>query len=884
MAATYETAVTQYNNLHDHTKHLADSVANLTTHFEQQESVQGPRTHPDQTIILDKVLPFTRVASAEELDRPLEDADLQGLSARQLLTEYTTASLAREANEWEIDEYRSGKGKVRFAIQDRGMEALFLAIERHTKNTDPMTPYYRWRTADLHRGGSIRGQIAQTVGTESDPHSMGRQLPGHAASEVRGILAVTSWVAAHCLTGVGIGQAINLRERLDMTEGWRRFSDPEAVSIIYTGEAGMAEGEASEAVKALLDKGGSPVVFVVINNGGGISTLAEEGSTDGDPIAEYRGLEHKGLKIMDVDGSEMQGLFDAGKEAVTHARNNRKPVLLHIKNIPKIHAHSSSDDDRKYLPFQYLKHVQSLDPLPLLQRYLIEHKVITPQELEAIDDAVSQYVRGTPRKDHETGITFFEQGIVQDVLNEHPPNPETLYQDVYAPPAIFAPARIDSGGWQDLRMAELDQLGSTREPHVPYITHYKGEHDADTFPITIRHAENLALAEEMKRHPEIIMFGQDVADFSMPVYPRLIEMFEERFRLFENAAGVNHFSGDAYERMRDAIGKIQEGRGMEVEPVDFAMIAAVMEGKGGVFKTTQSLQMLFGPNRVWNSRLAESSIIGLATGYALAGFTPVVEIQFLPYLDPARNQLKNQLTTMSWRSKGQFHPGMVIRVQGMNRLGGIGAMGHSGANIADYINIPGLRVVMPAHANEAGGLLRESIRVARENGEVVLFIEPINLLNVPGTGYYQGSDAHIPLGEAEIVQEGDGKSFVVLTWSNNLLIVAEASQKWAKRTDRPFNPTLINMRSLGVETDWKTILPYLKRHSRVMIVESERYETSAGAGLSAKINERLFHHQDAPIVRLSARHIRTSAVRELEQYQIPQVDEVERSGIALYYY
>jgi 2-oxoisovalerate dehydrogenase E1 component len=194
--------------------------------------------------------------------------------------------------------------------------------------------------------------------------------------------------------------------------------------------------------------------------------------------------------------------------------------------------------------------------------------------------------------------------------------------------------------------------------------------------------------------------------------------------------------------------------------------------KGGVYGVTQKIQKRFGPARVIDSLLDEQSILGLAIGMGHNGFIPIPEIQFLAYLHNAEDQIRGEAATLSFFSKGQFTNPMVLRVAGLGYQKGFGGHFHNDNSLAVLRDIPGIIIACPSNGADAVGMLREAVRLAREEQRVVVFVEPIALYHTRDLEdgdsnwmhVYPSPDKRIGLGDIGI--HGDGCDLAIVTYGN----------------------------------------------------------------------------------------------------------------------
>ncbi|MEX0311316.1 MAG: alpha-ketoacid dehydrogenase subunit beta, partial [Tateyamaria sp.] len=206
--------------------------------------------------------------------------------------------------------------------------------------------------------------------------------------------------------------------------------------------------------------------------------------------------------------------------------------------------------------------------------------------------------------------------------------------------------------------------------------------------------------------------------------------------------------------------------------------------KGGVYGATQKLQARFGPHRVIDTLLDEQSILGLAIGMAHNGFIPIPEIQFLAYLHNAEDQLRGEASTLPFFSNGQYANPMVLRIAGLGYQRGFGGHFHNDNSLAVLRDIPGLVIVCPSRGDDAARMLREAVRLAREEQRVVVFIEPIALypmrdLHEEGDkGWmcsYPPPDERIALGEVGV--SGNGTDLAIVTYGNGRYLSEQAAAR-----------------------------------------------------------------------------------------------------------
>jgi len=277
--------------------------------------------------------------------------------------------------------------------------------------------------------------------------------------------------------------------------------------------------------------------------------------------------------------------------------------------------------------------------------------------------------------------------------------------------------------------------------------------------------------------------------------------------------------------------------------------------EGGVFRVTDGLQAKFGNERVVDTPLAETGIVGTALGMALYGLRPIAEIQFDGFLYPCLDQITNHLGRMRNRSRGRFTCPFVIRVP---YGGGIHAPEHhSESPEAILAHTPGIKVVIPSTPYETKGLLLSSIR----SPDPVIFLEPKRIYRAIREEVPEG-DYTIPLGKARLVQEG--KDVTVIAWGAMVREVLNAAEEL--KVDK-INLEIIDLRTISA-MDVDSIIHSVRKTGRVVIVHEAPKTCGLGAEIIALINEKAFLSLQAPIERVTGFDIPVPLLKS-EHYYLP---------------
>jgi pyruvate dehydrogenase E1 component beta subunit len=276
---------------------------------------------------------------------------------------------------------------------------------------------------------------------------------------------------------------------------------------------------------------------------------------------------------------------------------------------------------------------------------------------------------------------------------------------------------------------------------------------------------------------------------------------------------------------------------------------------GGVFRITDGLFQKFGDERVVDTPLAESGIIGVSIGMAAFGLRPVAEIQFLGFIYPGFNQIISHLARLRNRTRGRFTAPLVIRTP---YGAGVRALEHhSESTEAIFVHIPGLTVVVPSSPYDAKGLLVASIR----SEDPVIFLEPARLYraekqDIPDDLY------EVPLRQAKIVREG--KDLTIIAWGAMIPVAMKAADS---ARQEGIEAEIIDLRTLA-PMDKETFLTSVKKTGRALIVHEAPKTCGLGAEIAALINESALLNLEAPVMRVTGYDITIPLPRTEDYYYV----------------
>ena len=602
------------------------------------------------------------------------------------------------------------QGKISKWFSGIGQEAISVGATLALQDDEWIMPLHRNLGVFTSRKMPLHKLFKQWQG-QHDGYTKGRERSFHFGSKDHHICGMISHLGPQLTIANGTALAAKLRR-----EG--------KVSLAFTGEGGTSEGDFHEAlnVAAVWDL---PVIFIIENNGYGLSTPVSE-QYRCNTLAE-RGKGY-GIEAVTIEGNNVLSVYDTIKGVRDYCIKNQKPYLIECTTF-RMRGHEEASGTR-YVPKELFEKWETKDPIKNYEQWLMQENVLTQEEIEVIHKEQRQKI------EEELKLANKESPLIISSEQE--------LGDVYAKKLV------DNQQWAIVK--EDSQLPTPNSRQLRMIDAIKE-----------------GLHQSMDQHPNLILMGQDIAEY------------------------------------------------------------------GGAFKITEGFVEEFGKERVRNTPLCESAIIGAALGLSLEGYKSMVEMQFADFVTMGFNQVVNNLAKLHYR--WGHNADVVIR---MPSGAGVGAGPfHSQSNEAWFVHTPGLKVVYPSTPADAKGLMIAAIN----DPNPVMYFEHKALYrsisdNVPGD-YYETE-----IGKARQVQTGDEIS--IITYGAG---VHWAEDYASEHTEVSFD--ILDLRTLQ-PLDYDAIAASAKRTGKVLILHEDTLTGGLGGELAAWISEHCFEYLDAPVMRCAS--------------------------------
>ncbi len=589
------------------------------------------------------------------------------------------------------------QGKISKWFSGIGQEAISVGCASALEEDELIFTMHRNLGVFTTRGIPLSRLFSQWEG-KANGFTKGRDRSFHFGTLDYNIVGMISHLGPQLSLATGVALANKLRKE-------------NKVSLAFTGEGGTSQGEFHEALN-VASVWKVPVIFVVENNGYGLSTPTNEQYACTNIADRAKGY---GMKSSVIDGNNIMTVYNEIKKISKKIIKDPQPWLVECQTF-RMRGHEEASGT-KYVPKELMESWAKKDPIANFERELIAEGIISEQEIETIRAEFKKLINS------ELTISYDEPLI------------ETSREEELADTYAYFTNSIENPTSVSSEMRFID---------------------------AVQDALNVAL----HKHEDLILMGQDIADY------------------------------------------------------------------GGVFKATEGLMDKYGKDRVRNTPLCESAILGIALGMSIKGMKSMVEMQFADFVTCGFNQIVNNLAKLNYRW-GQ-NADVVVR---MPTGGTVGAGPfHSQSNEAWFTHVPGLKVIYPSNAYDAKGLLLQAF----EDPNPIMYFEHKalyrnNTETVP-EGYYT-----LPFGKANVYREGNEAT--IITYGLGV--------HWAEEVIKELNVDveLIDLRTL-VPLDTETILSSVQKTGKALVLHEDTLFGGIGGEISAIIAEKAFEYLDAPVIRL----------------------------------
>ena len=597
------------------------------------------------------------------------------------------------------------QGKISKWFSGIGQEAIAVGATLAMDPTEWIMPLHRNLGVFTSRNMPLVDLFKQWQGYKSG-YSKARERSFHFGSKAHHVCGMISHLGPQLAIADGVALAYQQRGQLKAT-------------LAFTGEGGTSEGDFHEALNVAA-VWGLPVIFIIENNGYGLSTPTNEQYKCDYLVDRAKGYGIDGIRI---DGNNILEVYDTVKGVRDYCINNQRPYLIECTTF-RMRGHEEASGV-KYVPKELMETWSRKDPIKNYEQYLVKEKVITEMEVATMRNDLKKSIEADLKIAMEP--ESWEPSIQEEIAD------------------LFAPTLPNT----ILNFTELNNPILTKKRFIEAISE--------------------ALRQSMVLYPELIIMGQDIAEY------------------------------------------------------------------GGAFKVTEGFVQQFGKQRVRNTPICESAIVGAALGLSLEGIKSVMEMQFADFVTVGFNQIVNNLAKINYRW-GQ-NADVVIR---MPTGAGVGAGPfHSQSNEAWFTHVPGLKVVYPSNPIDAKGLL---IAALADPNPILYFEHKVMYRSIEAEvpdEYYQ-----IPIGKAALLSEGEAAC--IITYGMGV--------HWAKQYQAAHSEasiSIVDLRTLS-PLDYEAIEKVVKATGKVMVLHEDNLTGGIGGEISAWIAEHCFEYLDAPVMRCAS--------------------------------
>ena len=708
-------------------------------------------------------------------------------------------------------------GRAKFGVFGDGKELPQIAMSKFFKNGDFRSGYYRDQTfmmaIDQLNANQFFAQLYAHTDINFDPHSGGRQMNNHfgtrmlnssgnwkTLTDMKNSASDVSCVSGQMPRIVGLGYASKLyRENKDLGQMHNFSINGNEVIFGTIGDASTSEGHFWESINAcgVLQL---PVVMSIWDDGYGISVPSEYHTTRNDLSKVLSGFQRSskdenGFELITVKAWDYEGLLKAYSKAVTFAREDHVPSIIHVKEVTQPQGHTTSGSHERYKSKERLKWEEDFCCIKKMREWILKNKISDKETLDNIEKRAKEKaknIRDKSWKDYRKNIEddFGDAvAIITRVAQNSPKNKKEIIQVRDDLSNTLQPIKADI--FKSLKFVQRI-IRTENNLAKPYLL-------------------NLIKELEIKYKDQYSSHLYSESDESTKNIGEIKPTYDKKPKLIDGREIINNFFNITFKNnpLVFAVGE------------DVGMIGGVNQGFAGI-------QEKFGKLRITDTGIRESSIIGQGIGAAMRGLRPIVEIQYLDYVYWAIQTLSDDLSTLHYRTKGGQKAPVIIRTRG-HRLEGIW---HSGSPMGTLINsLRGINVLVPRNFVDASGMYNTLL----QSDEPGIIIEPLNAYRLKENLPNNLDEVTIEFGVPDVLMKGN--DITIVTYGSMCRVVSEAA---------------IQLSQIGISCeviDVRTLLPFdkkgiifesIKKTNRVVFADED-----VSGGATAYMMQSVLENQDA---------------------------------------